>query len=296
MRCHRKTPFIPDFCKNKLSQNLFHISQTDRNNLNFDGKRVAIIGGGQTGVEIFRNALKHKWGKFNSLKLYSRRSNLEPLDETAFTNEYFSPTYVNQFWNLKQEDKDKFVRSQKLASDGNTPHYLLDLYKDLYLNTYVQNDSREIEICPMRELQNIQNHSEAYSLELKNNFTGEFENIDADLVILCTGFVSSLPKVLTPLKEKIDLDSLGRFKYNKNYTVKWSDSDTNKIYALNYSRHAHGIADPQTSLMAWRSAQIINDLSGQKIYRLPETKKPFLNYGDFKLNNLDATTGLQNEI
>src|SRR5690606_29821284 len=100
--------------------------------LDVTGKRVVVVGGGQTGLEVFRNAFKGRWGKAESVQLVSRRHTLEPLDESPFTNEYFSPGYVRDFYSIQAENKPAIVRHQRFASDGNTPHYLQDLYNELY--------------------------------------------------------------------------------------------------------------------------------------------------------------------
>ena len=49
------------------------------------------MGGGQTGSEIYLNALSDHWGRPKDVKFVSRRSNLFPLDESPFVNEYFLP-------------------------------------------------------------------------------------------------------------------------------------------------------------------------------------------------------------
>lgn len=41
---------------------------------------------------------------------------------------------------------------------------------------------------------------------------------------------------------------------------------------MNAGMHSHGIAEPQLSLMAWRSASIINRLSEKEIYDIASDK------------------------
>ena len=237
-----------------------------------------IIGGGQTGLEIFRNALKGKWGDPKSLNLVSRRHNLEPLDESAFANDYFTPDYVDQFWHLDQPRKDELVAQQKLTSDGNTPYYLQELYNDLYIKRFVEKDPREINILPLRFLNGMEKGSGAYNLNIRNHFKAENETLEADVVILATGFKEGLPPVLEPLFSRLNLDKQKRFVFNKNYSLKWDGPSENKIYALNFSRHNHGIVDPQTSLMAWRSGQVVNDVMGRNVYQTESQAPCFLNY------------------
>jgi lysine/ornithine N-monooxygenase len=47
-----------------------------------------------------------------------------------------------------------------------------------------------------------------------------------------------------------------------------------RIYVLSGGLHSHGIAEPQLSLMAWRSAVIVNDLADRPRYRLQDPRPP----------------------
>ena len=269
---------IPACAEKFLGKKVFHAMSGELSHLDLREKRVLVIGGGQTGVEVFRNALQGKWGRFKSLKLISRRKNLEPLDESPFTNEFFSPSYVNQFFGLDQETKDTIVKSQKLASDGNTPDYLEKLYNDIYQIKYVMNDDLDFEILPCRSLIGLEETSGNYSALINNQFTKADEHYEADIVILCTGFLSSVPAFLNPILPQLAFDSEGRLMINKDFDLKWQGPKENKIYALNFGRHNHGISEPQTSLMAWRSATIINDLSGKLIYNTSNSVPSFVQY------------------
>lgn len=272
-------PRYPHFVKKEeLCDNFFHAKSGSLHHLNLQGKRVAIIGGGQTGLEVFTYALEGKWGIPKSVRLISKRSNLSPLDESSFTNEYFTPEYVNAFFEIDNlQRKAQIVNEQKYASDGNTPSHLKDLYKTLYLNT-LHKRGPEFNILPMRECIDVQKTQTHYKVVLRNHFLNESENIHADVVILATGLEQVTPSFLEPITHLLHQDECQRFKISKNFTLSWDGPSTNKIYALNFSRHNHGIAEPQTSLMAWRSATIINDLTGVDHYQTQSKFKPFVQY------------------
>lgn len=272
------TPRIPEFAKKYIGSKVFHAKSKELSNLNVEGKNIVILGGGQTGVEIFRNILNSNFGNFNSIKLISNRPNLQPLDESPFTNEYFTPNYVNCFFGLDQTDKDTIVASQKLASDGNTPRYLDWLYNDLYQMKYVKGDERIMELRPDRKVENIEDLKSHYEISSFNYFTKKMEVTKADAIILCTGFEPKAPEALSPIKHLIPTDSLGRFYFNRDFSIKWEYERTHKIFAMNLSRHGHGISEPQTSLMPWRSATIINSLANKEIYKINNDKKNFINF------------------
>ena len=272
------TPRVPECTVEHLSKNFFHAKSPELKNLNLEGKDVLVIGGGQTGVEIFRNALNNKWSRPKSIKLVTGRMGLLPLDESPFTNEYFSPAYVENFFDVSLHTKEGIVKAQKYASDGNTPHYLEGLYQELYQRRFVQGDNLDFEICPSRRLSKVENMNGRYRMVMENHFTNGMDEFQADIVILCTGFDVSVPKMIEPMRTKIMFDENGRFQLNKDFTVKWEGPNENKIFALNFSRHMHGISEPQTSLMAWRSAVVTNTILNENFYQVNNQVRNFMNY------------------
>ena len=76
----------------------------------------------------------------------------------------------------------------------------------------------------------------------------------------------------------MSFDQEGRFVFNQDFSVKWNGSQENKIFALNFSRHCHGISEPQTSLMAWRSATIANVVLDEKLYLNEKQVPNFMSY------------------
>jgi lysine N6-hydroxylase len=272
------TPRIPECTKEFISPQFFHAKSPYLKDLDVSGKNVVVIGGGQTGVEIFRNVYKDVWGSAKSLKLITGRSSLLPLDESPFTNEFFTPGYVSAFFDIHPVKKTAIVKNQKMASDGNTPAYLEEIYRELYQMKFVDNYPTPVEIYPSRILNKVESRDGRYLLVLENQFQDSLEEVQADIVILCTGFSNDLPAALTGLKNRLNLDEEGRFILNESFKVNWDGPAENKIYALNFSRHSHGISEPQTSLMAWRSAMIANDVVGEKLYLKAPHAPNFMNY------------------
>ncbi len=276
------TPKIPAFAAPYIDKCFFHAKSGFLENLDACNKRVAIIGGGQTGVEVFRNILKGKWGCAKSVMFVSSRPNLEPLDESAFTNEYFSPNYAEEFFTINAKLKFKIVNYQKLSSDGNTPAYLQSLYNDLYYSQNVEKSPVNFKILPYRRLESAWKKKKYYELCLSNHFTQKKERLYADAVILCTGFENSVPKFIDSIRHLIQFDENDCFRINKDFSIQWEGHADNKIFAQNFSRYEHGIFEPQTSLMAWRSAVITNAVSQKQIYKIKNFVPNFLSYDTFK--------------
>lgn len=276
-------PRIPECALGLIGEKVFHAKSKELASVDLTGKRVLVIGGGQTGVEVFTNALQAKWGRVKKIRLISRRQNLEPLDESPFTNEYFTPNYVESFFPISQESKGPIVSSQKLASDGNTPEYLNKLYNYLFQLKHVHEDDIDFKILPYRNFVDLTQTDSGFKATLLNNFEHVQEVLEADIVILSTGFNIDIPKIFDPIKSLINFDGQGRFIVKRNFDLDWKGPAKNKIYALNFSRHRHGIAEPQTSLMAWRSATIVNDMAQKEVYKINHSTPCFVQYG--KIND-----------
>lgn len=272
-------PNIPTTAFEFLGNGVFHIKDGLFEGLNLTEKRVAIVGGGQTGVEIFRNALKGRWGKAREITLVSSRPGLRPLESGPFVDEYFTPGFVSEFLRSSQESKDCMLHEQKMASDGNTPEYLQNLYEELYFARNYSKQESVFRILPMRRLRNLSKLGDIYRLELDNLLYEKGEELGADIVILATGFRSALPKAIEGLLSHMKFDSQARPRLNEDYTLITDLPADNRIYAMNLSRHFHGIADPQVSMMAWRSAVIINSLLEREHYATGNYQPNFCQYG-----------------
>ncbi len=259
-------PWVPEFARQHLGANCLHPKSPEFARLDLEGKRVVVVGGGQTGLEVFRNAFNGRWGEARAVTLVTSRHTLEPLDESPFTNEYFSPGYVADFFGIGDEAKAATVRHQRLASDGNTPDYLQSLYNELYQLRHVEGRGENVRILPQRRAVGLEPVGTGFRVAVNNAFTGKSETMGADVVIFCTGFRNAIPACLSQLESDLQRDAEGRLMPNAHFALDWSHGASNKVYALNFGRHSHGIAEPQTSLMAWRSATVINDLLDKEIF------------------------------
>ncbi|WP_444929897.1 lysine N(6)-hydroxylase/L-ornithine N(5)-oxygenase family protein [Microbulbifer sp. SSSA002] len=264
-----KKPHIPEFCRPQLSGSCFHALEIALRNPDVHGKRVAVIGGGQTGAEVVINLLNKQWGKPEQVTWVSRRSNYLPLDETPFTNDWFTPAYVDVFRQLSQPRKEQVVAEQKLASDGISPDTLKELYQLFYRLVHLEGDRDRMVLMPNREMVDLSNYG-AYRIQLQNHLLGGADGqewLDADIVILCTGLSEALPPCIAPLQDRIVRDEEGRLLLNDAFSAQLKDDDSDRrLYFLGTGRFSHGIAEPQLSLSAWRAARVVNDLHRETVY------------------------------
>ncbi|PPZ31836.1 lysine 6-monooxygenase, partial [Escherichia coli] len=109
-----------------------HASEMNLRKPTLAGKTVTIVGGGQSGADLFLNILRGEWGEPTHIHWVSRRNNFNALDEAPFANEYFTPDYVTSFLGLEENTKQNMLAEQKMTSDGITAESLLAIYRELY--------------------------------------------------------------------------------------------------------------------------------------------------------------------
>jgi lysine N6-hydroxylase len=269
-----KAPYWPAFAAGLGGPQCLHAAEIALAPRDFSGRRVVVVGGGQSGADVFLNALRGHWGRPRELTWLSRRRNFEPLDETAFTNEYFTPGYTGHFHDLPEDVRRREVAAQKLASDGITPAALQTLYRELYHRFDVLGEPRWAHLLPHREAVDLRRAGGGFVLQARHGASGATEHFAADLVILATGFRSALPACLSELTERLERDDQGELVLDRHFAARWDGPAAHRLYAVNAGRHSHGIAEPQLSLAAWRAATILNHVTGREVFDLGDDDGP----------------------
>ncbi|MCY7295230.1 lysine N(6)-hydroxylase/L-ornithine N(5)-oxygenase family protein [Alteromonas sp. a30] len=277
-------PYTPKCVEGFMGSQCFHASELALHNPDLTNKRVAIIGGGQTGADVFQHVFDNSFGKPAFINWVSRRPNIESLDEGCFTDEYFMPDYVNGFYHLDQNKKDREVSRQKLTSDGITTECLKGIYQRLYHDKYVLREPNWWSIQPNQTLVEVDKTGGGFRMQLTHGLTGATSFVDADVVILCTGFKRGLPNCLAKLMPQVETDASGQAILSEDYAAKWQGSNNNRIYMVNAGTRSHGIVEPQLSLAAWRAAKIINNICDEQIYDISESNH-VLDWGLFEEHN-----------
>ncbi|MGY2051373.1 lysine N(6)-hydroxylase/L-ornithine N(5)-oxygenase family protein [Methylobacterium sp. JK268] len=261
------TPALPDWARGLDPARCFHAHRATEHLPALPHGRVAVIGGGQSGAEIVQHLLSQKT-PMTQLTWISRRHNFEPLNDTPFSNQVFSPEYVDAYRRLADDRKASAFATSVLTSDGISPATIDAIYRRLYAMRYFESDPVEAVLMPRRDVIQAAEEGGSYRLVMRNEFDGAVEMVHADAVVLATGYRFALPDAFAPLKPRLATDRKGRMVLGDDYALAWDGPAHNRIFALNAGRHSHGIADSQLSLMAWRSATIINALLGRERFDL----------------------------
>jgi len=259
------TNVVPGCARPYLGPKVFHACDyMKRDNLT-RGQRVAVVGGGQTGAEIVYHLLSSHDARPERLSWISRRPNFLPLDESPFTNELFTPHYSDYFFRLEPEEKKVLLGEQKLASDGISPDLLERICRLFYEMEFLNGAGRIYALYPNHEMVDMNSNRDGFSIEIKDKLKDRNETMDVDVVILCTGAQYRRPKFLDPMMGKLNWGPDG-YSIREDYSIEWDGPSDLNIYMQNGARHTRGVADPNLSLMAWRSATIINSMAKREVY------------------------------
>ncbi len=258
-------------CVTEESDRCFHASEMMLRTPSLTDKRVTVVGGGQSGADLFLNIIRGEWGRPAELNWVSRRNNYNALDEAAFANEYFTPEYMKSFSTLSDSARRRMLAEQKMTSDGITTESLLAIYRALYHRFEVLREKPWVRLMPSRSVTQLQANRENQRLMLRHHVDNGKEQLDTDVVIFATGYHTARPAFLEPLAHRLHLDRDNEYQVNTDFTLEWDGPKENCLFAVNAGMQSLGIAEPQLSLMAWRSAQILNRAHPDKPFDLKTT-------------------------
>lgn len=268
-------PQIPACAAPFLGETVFHASEFLSREFNPGGKRIALVGGGQTGSELMLHLLSPHGPQARELHWVSRRSNLLPMDETAFTNELFTPAFCEHFYELPPEARFGILDEYKLAGNGIAPSLLQQLYRRLYEIEFLEHRGKGCHFHLGQEMVDISRTGNEWLITVRDCAGRRPPHVlVADAIILSTGWEYTFPEFLSPLRDRISWGRDG-FAVRSDFSLEWDGPDDRRIYVQNAARMTHGIAEPNLSIMAWRSATIINSMLGRTVYDVSDPHTVF---------------------
>ncbi|MBN9654114.1 lysine N(6)-hydroxylase/L-ornithine N(5)-oxygenase family protein [Halobacillus sp. GSS1] len=274
-------PRVPEALQDALGASVFHTSEYLKRKPSSDlSKSVVVIGSGQSAAEVFLDVAKHQEETGGSLQWYTRSQGFFPMEYSKLGLEYFSPDYIDFFYELPQWKKDELLHKQDLLYKGISSETIAAIYDHLYERT-VGNADPSIHLQAMTEVTSIEQKADHLSLKGYQKVTDETMDMEADVVIVGTGYQPRVPAFFSGLKERIIWDDHGRFTVNKGYDLATNLTAEGHIFIQNGEIHTHGVGAPDLGLGAHRNAVIINRIAQRNVYSIQE-KNVFQTFGTKK--------------
>ncbi|UED86252.1 lysine N(6)-hydroxylase/L-ornithine N(5)-oxygenase family protein [Streptomyces profundus] len=256
-------PWVPAHVRDKIGPTQFHVSEYRDASHDLGGKRVVVIGGGQSGAEVFLDLICQPGAKLpRRVSWVSRRGNYFPIDDSPFTNDYYMPSYADYFFGLAPEVRHAFNRRNLLSSDGISESTLKEIYQRAYLHRFAENNVDLVGLYPNREVTEVDNgvYGDWQVTARHNDHSEATEVFEADVVIWATGFQPTRMDFLDPIADRLEREG-DELRIDEDYAVHWDGPEDRRVFVQNAARGQRGLADPNLSLNAWRSQRIADRLA-----------------------------------
>jgi L-ornithine N5-oxygenase len=216
--------------------------------------RVAVIGGGQSGAEMFRALQEDLPNARISWVLRSLGPSV--LQSSTFTNEGYYYSFVDGFYDHQAEGRDQIAREMHGTNySGVEPDLAHTIYAERYLNRLHGQDRTTL--VPMVEVTGAVESADGVTLELTDKTTGEVSQLERDLVFLGTGFSRAMPALVRHLAAELGLD---RIAVSREYRLLLDEPTDAACYLQGLNEETHGISDPLLSVLADRTATTVRDI------------------------------------
>jgi lysine N6-hydroxylase len=231
---------------------------------------VTVVGSGQTGAEIFLDLLRHRPPGREKLHWIGRTEAFAPMEYSKLGLEHFTPDYTRYFHALPEPVRDRLVSAQWQLHKGIDAGTLAAIHDELYRRTLdggwpdaVLTPGVSVRTAGRIATTNVELH-------LDHLQQGSRSRLTTGAVVLATGYRERpLGRILAGLDPYLRRDSSERPRIDEGFRLVLDPSVTGSVYVQNAELHTHGVGAPDLGLAAWRSATILNSLTGKDPYPLP---------------------------
>ncbi|MBA4860039.1 SidA/IucD/PvdA family monooxygenase [Streptomyces sp. PSKA54] len=243
---------------------------------------ITIVGSGQSGAEVFLDLLRHRPAGRESIHWLARTEAFAPMEYSKLGLEHFTPDYTRYFHGLPQPVRDRLVPRQWQLHKGIDTDTIAAIHDELYQRT-LHGGWPDAVLTPGVRVRAASRVGQAtIELDLEHRQQGTSSRLRTDAVVLATGYRERpLDRLLADLAPHIRRDTAGRLRIDEQYRVDLDPSITAtgcNVYVQNAERHTHGVGAPDLGLAAWRSAAILNAVTGKDPYPLPR-RTAFTTFG-----------------
>jgi lysine N6-hydroxylase len=264
-------PVVPPPLAGLVGKEVFHAGQYLHHRPALDGAEdITVVGSGQSGAEVFLDLLRQQPETGARLRWITQSPAFAPMEYSKLGLEHFTPDYTRYFRGLSEATRDELVPEQWQLYKAISADTLAEIYDVLYERGVGGRDV-EVELVPNVTVERAERSGERFALACRQIQQDTEFTLVTDRVVLATGYTAQRPALLDPLADLIGWDDRGRYRVDADYRVALAPSVTGSLFVQNAELHTHGVGAPDLGLGAWRSATILNALTGRTVYRLPQT-------------------------
>jgi lysine N6-hydroxylase len=240
---------------------------------------ITVIGSGQSGAEIFLDLLRARPAGAEKIHWLARTEAFAPMEYSKLGLEQFTPDYTRYFHALPEPTRTDLLPRQWQLHKGIDADTIAAIHDELYRRT-LHGGWPDAVLTPgvtVRTAGRIA--TTRVELHLEHTQQATRSRLTTDAVILATGYRERpLGRILAGLDPYMRRDNAERPRIDAHHRLVLDPSVTGSVYVQNGERHTHGVGAPDLGLAAWRSASILNHLTGTEHYPLPR-RTAFTSFG-----------------
>ena len=262
-------PSVPPLFEPLLGPAVFHSSAFLHGIRRFrpdEAPTFAVVGAGQNAGEI----ILYLANRFPESTIYSvaRNSGFRTYDLGHFSNQVYFPEETDYFYGLSRAGREAVFENVRLTNYSSVDP---DVSSALYLLTYEERLLGRERIHMLSRVQPVDAREEdgRYRLVLEEVYRGDRRELDADVIVLCTGFREQrLPALLDGLRPYLRLEESGDPVVSRAYRVATDSRLRAGIYLNGMTEWRHGISNATSfSMTALRAQEILDDIRRDKTPR-----------------------------
>lgn len=221
---------------------------------------VAVVGGGQTGLECVLALLGRG---FTDIQWLGRRQWFQTIDDSPVANEFYRPAHQQFLLQLDRPTRRRLVEELEPTGDATTPGALRALYHANY-DAMLSLGRFPVTLLPGRDV--VRGLNRRHRVTLHAMCAAGHEIFEARHVVIATGREHAPIPFDADLWDRMELDDSGELLLDADYSVRWHGGGAHRIFALNRGRFSHGIPDANLTLMPVRSAVVLNSLFDRELF------------------------------
>ncbi|GAA3781355.1 lysine N(6)-hydroxylase/L-ornithine N(5)-oxygenase family protein [Streptomyces chiangmaiensis] len=240
---------------------------------------ITVVGAGQSGAEVFLDLLRHRPLGRERIHWLARTEAFAPMEYSKLGLEHFTPDYTRYFHALAEPVRDRLVSAQWQLHKGIDADTIAAIHDELYRRT-LQGGWPDAVLTPGVRVRTAGRIATTrIELHLEHVQQNTRSRLTTDAVVLATGYRERpLGRLLAGLDHCLSRDGSGRPRIDDQFRLILDPAVTGSVYVQNAELHTHGVGTPDLGLAAWRSATILNSLTGKEPYPLPR-RTAFTTFG-----------------
>ncbi|WP_055491768.1 lysine N(6)-hydroxylase/L-ornithine N(5)-oxygenase family protein [Streptomyces sp. TP-A0356] len=242
-------------------------------------EHITVVGAGQSGAEVFLDLLRHRPVGHEKIHWLARTEAFAPMEYSKLGLEHFTPDYTRYFHALAEPVRDRLVSSQWQLHKGIDAGTIAAIHDELYRRTLHGGWPDAVLTPGVRVRTAGRIATTKIELHLQHTQQDTRSRLTTDAVVLATGYRERpLGRILAGLDPYLRRDDGGRPRIDDQFRMVLAPCVTGSVHVQNAELHTHGVGAPDLGLAAWRSATILNSLTGKEPYPLPR-RTAFTTFG-----------------